>query len=78
MSKYRFVLNKKGVKSVLKSSEMKDIVEKKAIEVKNRCGDNYGQDSYVGRYRVNAMVFTSNFKGMRDNKKNNTLLKALK
>ncbi|WP_243155055.1 hypothetical protein [Peptostreptococcus canis] len=57
---------------------MKEIVEKMAVEIKNRCGSDYDQNSYVGKNRVNAMVFASTFKGVRDNKKNNTLLKALK
>lgn len=78
MSKYKFILNKAGVKSILKGPQMKEIVEKKAIEIKNRCGSDYDQNSHVGKNRVNAMVFASTFKGIRDNKKNNTLLKALK
>ena len=78
MSKLKFVLNKAGVRQLLKSEEMKSILTEKATGIRNRCGDGYEQDIYVGRNRANARVWAETFKAKRSNSKNNTILKAVK
>lgn len=78
MSKLKFVLNKAGVRQLLKSEEMKSILTEKATGIRNRCGDGYEQDIYVGRNRANAKVWAETFKAKRSNLKNNTILKAVK
>lgn len=78
MAKMKFKLNYDGVGQLLKSSEMQGLLEEKATGIKNRAGEGYAQDVYVGKTRANAMVYADSYKAKRDNKKNNTLLKAVR
>lgn len=74
----KFVLNSAGVRSLLKSEEMADICGKYAKDIAIRAGAGYTSNTYVGKNRVNASVSPDSFEAMRDNKKNNTLLKAMR
>jgi len=78
MSKMKFKLNRDGVSNMMKSAEMQKILEEKASDIKNRCGDGYEQDMYVGRNRANAMVSAETFEAKKDNLENNTILKAVR
>lgn len=78
MAKMKFKLNHSGVGQLLKSSEMQNVLEEKATDIKNRAGEGYAQDIYVGKSRANAMVYADSYKAKRDNMKNNTLLKAVR
>lgn len=73
----RVVLDGNGVRELLKSSELKEICEKHALEIKKRCGKGYQSDVYTGKNRVNAMVFASTQEAVKDNMNNNTILKAV-
>ncbi len=78
MSKEKFQLNRKGVAELMKSKEMQGILTEYASGVKNRCGDGYAQDIYVGKNRANAMVSAETREALSDNIKNNTILKAVR
>lgn len=78
MAKSGFKLNYAGIGQLLKSAEMQKVLEEKATAIKNRCGDGYKQDIYVGKTRANAMVYAETFEAKRDNMKNNTILKAVR
>lgn len=78
MAKFKFKLNQSGVGDLLKSGEMQNLLTNKATDIRNRCGDGYEQDVYVGKTRANAMVKATSHKARRDNAKNNTLLKAVR
>ncbi|MGV3085041.1 hypothetical protein [Enterococcus dispar] len=78
MAKMKFKLNHAGVGQLLKSTEMQKVLTDKATGVKNRAGEGYAQDIYVGKTRANAMVYADSFKAKKDNLKNNTLLKAVR
>lgn len=78
MAKSGFKLNYAGIGQLLKSTEMQKVLEEKAAAIKNRCGDGYEQDIYVGKTRANAMVYAETFEAKRDNMKNNTILKAVR
>ena len=78
MAKMKFKLNYDGVGQLLKSAEMQGVLEEKATGIKNRAGEGYAKDVYVGKTRANAMVYADSYKAKRDNKKNNTLLKAVR
>lgn len=78
MSNFKFKLNRAGVSQLMKSAEMKSVLISYASNIRNRCGDGYEQDIYVGSNRANAMVSATSIKAKRDNKKNNTLLKAVR
>ncbi len=77
MSKMKFYLNKKGVAELMKSSAMQEVLSDHATKIRDRCGDGYEQDVHVGKKRANASVRTKSAKAVRDNSKNNTLLKAV-
>lgn len=70
-------LNIEGVRSLLKSSEMKSICEEHAHTIMNRAGSGYKVSSYVGTDRVNASVTTSTYQAKADNMRNHTLIKAV-
>lgn len=78
MAKNKFKLNYSGVGQLLKSAEMQQVLEEKATAIRNRVGDGYKQDTYVGKTRANAMVYADSYKAKRENMKNNTLLKAVR
>lgn len=78
MSKFKFVLNRTGVKELMQSEKMQKILNEKATSIKNRCGDGYEQDSYVGKNRAAAIVRAVTKKARIDNSDNNTLLKAVR
>lgn len=73
----KFKLNTSGVNQLMRSKEMQTVLSERAKEVKERCGDGYEQDIFVGRTRANASVKAKTHKAKRDNLKNNTLLKAV-
>lgn len=74
----KFKLNSDGVRELLKSQEMQSVLIEKATGIKNRCGEGYTQDVYVGKNRANAMVKAGTYQAKRDNLKNNTILKAVR
>ncbi len=78
MAKNTFKLNYKGVGQLMKSAEMQSVLEEKAKAIKNRCGEGYEQDIFVGKTRANAMVSAATYQAKKDNLENNTLLKAVR
>lgn len=78
MAKNKFKLNYAGIGSLLKSVEMQDVLSEHATNIKNRAGEGYEQDVFVGKTRANAMVKATTYKAKRDNMRNNTLLKAVR
>jgi len=78
MANMKFKLNRSGVASLMKSAEMQGVLEEKAAAVRNRAGEGYKQDTFVGKTRANAMVYADTYQAKKDNMKNNTLLKAVR
>lgn len=78
MSNKKFKLNRQGVAELMKSAEMQEVLKEYATGIKNRCGDGYTQDIYVGKNRANAMVSAETYQAKRDNLENNTILKAVR
>lgn len=78
MANLKFKLNRSGVASLMKSAAMQSVLEKKATSVRNRAGEGYKQDTFVGKTRANAMVYADTYQSKKDNMKNNTLLKAVR
>ena len=77
MSKVKVVLNLPAVGALLKSQEVANCVEREAKIIQGRAGDGYETDVYKASSRVISSVYTENYKAMKDNMKNNTLLKAV-
>lgn len=78
MAKVRVVLNRSGVRELLKSDAMAQACKEQANAIKNRCGDGYESDVYTGKNRVNAMVWPESAKARQDNSHDNTILRRLK
>lgn len=78
MSKFKFVLNRAGVRALMQSTEMQSILKDKANNALNSLGEGYKSDTYIGKNRANAMVYADSFQAKRDNLKNNTILKAVR
>lgn len=74
----QFELNRKGVADLMKSANMQKVLTRHATRIRNRAGEGYEQDIYVGRNRANAMVWPETTQAKSDNYKNNTLLKSVK
>lgn len=77
MAKVKFVLNRQGVRELMKSKEMMDICSEYANNALARLGDGYEVNTYSGENRVNAEVYAQSFAAKRENLKSNTILKAV-
>lgn len=75
-NKLKFKLNKKGVRELLKSSEMQSVCEDYANRITSICGDGYEATTKTKTTRVIVGIKPVTYKAKRDNYKNNTLEKA--
>jgi len=78
MSKFKFVLNRAGVRQLMQSEEMQSILKDKADAALNSLDEGYKSDIYIGKNRANAMVYADTYQAKRDNLKNNSILKAVR
>lgn len=74
----RVVLDRKGVKELLKSAEMQEACQAQADAVISRAGNGYASDAHRTKERVIINVWPDTFLARQDNAGNNTLLKALR
>ena len=75
--KNRFVLNRSGVKQMLKSSEIMGVCEKYESDIVGRLGSGYEVSTHTGRNRGNASVAAVTYKAKREVMENNSILKAV-
>ncbi len=78
MAKVRVELNSEGVRELLRSDEMKTVCEDYANSALSRLGQGYEVSSMTGKNRVNASVKAVSRKAKKENRENNTILKALR
>lgn len=76
MAKVKYKTNYAGVGRLLKSPEMRSVVDSNAAKIKKNAGDDY--DVKYANTRAVAFVQTGNDKAVQDNLDNNTLLKAVR
>ena len=76
MSDFKFVLNRAGVRELMQSQEMQDVLVEFAQQVAEKAGDGY--DVYIGINRANVSVRTATEEAMADNLDHNTLEKAIR
>lgn len=76
MSDFKFVLDRAGVRELMQSQEMQDVLVEYASQVADRAGDGYSV--YVGITRANVSVRTETEEAMADNLDHNTLEKAIR
>ena len=72
------MINRAGVAELMKSPEMVALLKEKAKVIQDRAGDGYEVSTFTGKNRANISIKTKSRKAIRDNNKNNTLLKALR
>lgn len=77
MGNVKIVLNREGVRSLLRSSEMMDICKGHADRARAQLGEGYEVTTHTGRNRVNAEVAAVTYAAKRDNTENNSILKAV-
>ena len=70
-------LNSPGIREMLRSEEMQAVLGEKASEIAGRCGAGYESDIYMTPGRAVASVFTATPEAVKDNAKNNTILRNL-
>lgn len=78
MAKTGFVLNKSGVKQLLRSDEMMAVCQQYAYQAQSQLGAGYTVNYRRGKTRVNAEVMASSLQARLENSQNNTILKALR
>ena len=76
MAKMKFELNRRGVRDLLTSGEMRGAIESEAAAMQARAGQGYS--IRYGRNRVVAFVETGTDDAVLDNLENNTLRKAVR
>ena len=72
------VLNRSGVRQLLRSSEMLQICKDYAYRAQSRLGEGYEVTYMTGKNRVNASVAAVTPAARRENSKGQTILKAVK
>ena len=77
MGKIKFKLNRQGVRELMKSDAMVDVLNKYATTVKNNAGAGYGSDIKRGKNRANVAIYPITKEANKECYNNNTLLKAL-
>lgn len=78
----KFRPDRDGIREVARSKGVQAAVDGIAAQVADSAeamceGAAYGHDVQPGKNRAHALAYTANYPAMRDNARNNTLLKAL-
>ena len=77
MAKVKIELNSSGIRQLLRSEEMGQMLKQQAEQVRARSGSGYSTDLYQASSRVIAGVFAETAEAAKQNSRENTLLKAL-
>lgn len=75
--KVRIELNSAGIREMLRSAEMQELLGEKAAEIAARCGAGYESDTHFTGGRAVASAYTEDPDALKDNLENNTLLRNL-
>lgn len=78
MAKFKFELNRDGVKELMQSDGMMAICSEYANRALSSLGDGYEVSTMKGKTRVNAEISAQTYKARKENSENNTILKALR
>lgn len=77
MAKFKFELNRAGVKELMQSAEMMDICKGYADNAVASLGDGYEVSTHTGKTRVNASVIATSYEAIKENSETNSILKAV-
>ncbi len=78
MAKFKFELNRDGVRQLMQSSEMMSVCESYARRAQGSLGDGYEVTTMTGKTRVNAQIAAVTYQAKKENSENNTILKSLR
>jgi hypothetical protein len=77
MARPRIVLNKAGIRDLLRSPEMVAVVGERAERIAAAAGDGHIVETEVGPNRARASVRTGTFEAIVSESKNQTLTRAI-
>ena len=77
MAKIKFELNREGVKELLQSQDMQNVIQEYVDQVSERAGKGFVGNVQIGKTRVVGQIKADGPKAYYKNLKNNILLKAL-
>lgn len=77
MSKLKIELDRAGIRALLKSQEIVDVLQSQADNIRAQLGDQYQTSQHIGKNRANVSVYTEDPDALQDNATNNTMLKAM-
>lgn len=75
--KVKIILNRSGVRELLRSDEAKEVCKSYADKAVSKLGSGYEVSTYTGKNRVNASVKAESVKAKQENAKTNSILKAV-
>lgn len=75
---FKFVLDTAGVRELLRSPEVSNMIDGKVKEIARRAGDGYETNTMTGKNRIQGRVYAESKEAQKDNMDNNTLLKAVR
>jgi len=76
-SGFKFKLNRKGVSELMKSDEMKAILDDLGIAKARQAGQGYDSEVHDFKKRAVAHIFPTDYESAKDNYDNNTLVKVV-
>lgn len=77
MALEKFELDSNGVRQLLQSAEVRDVCERAAGQALRTLGSGYTTDTRTGRNRIRVEVRADTPEAKRENRKNNSVLKAV-
>lgn len=77
MAKFKFELNRAGVKELMQGAEMMGICKGYADNAVASLGDGYEVSTHTGKTRVNASVIATSYEAIKENSETNSILKAV-
>lgn len=76
--KLKFKLNRAGVRELLQSGEMRNVLSSEAARKAQQAGTGYSSSVHVGQRRAYANIYPDTEKAAHDNYENNTLEKVIR
>lgn len=77
MAKYKVVINKQGIKDLMRSAEINNICSACADRVVSSAGEGFEKRLYVGDNRLSYTIVPTSIEASKKNLKHNILAKAL-
>lgn len=76
--KFKFKLNGAGVRELLQSGAMRNILSAEASRKASQAGTGYSSEVHIGQKRAYANIFPNTKEAVQDNYENNTLEKVIR